>query len=83
MSTENHEKLENSINNMKEKLSRIYFMVQDTKGNAKASVRYIYQMALTLKKNGFNSIILHEKPDYFGVSSWLDEEQLQWQLRFW
>jgi len=76
MSTENHEKLENSINNMKEKLSRIYFMVQDTKGNAKASVRYIYQMALTLKKNGFNSIILHEKPDYFGVSSWLDEEYM-------
>jgi hypothetical protein len=61
---------------MKEKLSRIYFMVQDTKGNAKASVRYIYQMALTLKKNGFNSIILHEKPDYFGVSSWLDEEYM-------
>jgi hypothetical protein len=51
-------------------------MVQDTKGNAKASVRYIYQMALTLKKNGFNSIILHEKPDYFGVSSWLDEEYM-------
>ena len=76
MSTENHEKLEKSINNMKEKLSRIYFMVQDTKGNAKASVRYIYQMALTLKKNGFNSIILHEKPDYFGVSSWLDEEYM-------
>jgi len=33
-------------------------------------------MALTLKKNGFNSIILHEKPDYFGVSSWLDEEYM-------
>ena len=76
MSTENYEKLDRSINNMKEKLSRIYFMVQDTKGNAKASVRYIYQMALTLKKNGFNSIILHEKPDYFGVSSWLDEEYM-------
>ncbi len=33
MSTVNYEKLERSINNMKEKLSRIYFMVQDTKGN--------------------------------------------------
>lgn len=77
MSTENYEKLERSINNMKEKLSRIYFMVQDTKGNAKASVRYIYQMALTLKRNGFNSIILHEKPEYFGVSSWLGEEYMK------
>lgn len=76
MSTENYEKLEKSINNMKEKLSRIYFMVQDTKGNAKASIRYIYQMAITLKRNGFNSIILHEKPDYFGVSSWLSEEYM-------
>jgi hypothetical protein len=54
MSNDNFEKLENSINKMKEKLSRIYFMVQDTKGNAKASVRYIYQMALTLKRNGYN-----------------------------
>ena len=76
MSTENYEKLEKSINNMKEKLSRIYFMVQDTKGNAKASVRYIYQMAIALKKEGYNSIMLHEKPDYFGVSSWLEEEYM-------
>lgn len=76
MSNDNFEKLERSINNMKEKLSRIYFMVQDTKGNAKASVRYIYQMAMVLKTNGYNSIILHEKPDYFGVSSWLGEEYM-------
>jgi hypothetical protein len=76
MSTENYEKLERSINNMKEKLSRIYFLVQDTKGNAKASVRYIYQMALTLKRNGYNSIILHEKPDYEGVSGWLGQEYM-------
>lgn len=76
MNTDNFEKLERSINNMKEKLSRIYFMVQDTKGNVKASVRYIYQMAMTLKKNGYNAIILHEKPDYFGVSSWMGEEYM-------
>lgn len=76
MSNENFEKLERSINNMKEKLSRIYFLVQDTKGNAKASVKYIYHMALTLKKNGYNAIILHEKPDYFGVSSWLSDEYM-------
>jgi len=76
MSNENFEKLERSINNMKEKLSRIYFLVQDTKGNAKASVKYIYHMALTLKNNGYNAIILHEKPDYFGVSSWLSDEYM-------
>lgn len=76
MNNDQFEKLERSINNMKEKLSRIYFMVQDTKGNVKASVRYIYQMAMTLKKNGYNAIILHEKPDYFGVSSWMGEEYM-------
>lgn len=76
MSTENYEKLEKSINNMKEKTSRIYFMVQDTKGNAKASVRYIYQMAITLKRAGYNAIILHEKPEYYGVSTWLSEEYM-------
>jgi hypothetical protein len=81
MNTEQIQKLEKSINNMKEKTSRIYFVVQDTKGNAKASVRYIYQMAMALKKNGFNSIILHEKPEYYGVSEWLGEEYMTLEHR--
>jgi hypothetical protein len=76
MNQEQISKLENSIENMKNKTMRIYFLVQDTKGNAKASVRYIYQMAMSLKKSGYNAIILHEKPDYFGVSSWLDESYM-------
>jgi hypothetical protein len=33
-------------------------------------------MALTLKNAGYNAIILHEKPEYFGVSSWLGEEYM-------
>ena len=77
MNQEQISTLEKSIQNMKDKSSRIYFLVQDTKGNARASVRYIYQMAMALKNNGFNSIILHEKPEYFGVSSWLDEEYMK------
>jgi biopolymer transport protein ExbD len=76
MNTEQIEKLERSINNMKEKKARIYFIVQDTKGNAKASIRYIYQMAMALKKDGYNSIMLHEKPEYHGVSDWLSEEYM-------
>jgi len=67
-------KIENSIENLKNKKSKIYFFVQDTKGNASASVRHIYQMGLTLKENGYNPIMLHEKPDYFGVSGWLGEK---------
>lgn len=74
MNTELIQKLEKSIENLKNKNARIYFMVQDTKGNAKASVSYTYRMAMILKKNGYNPIILHEKPDYFGVSNWLGQE---------
>ena len=70
------EKVKQSIQVLRDKKARIYFLVQDTKGNAKASVRYIYQMAKTLKDNGFNSIILHEKADYSGVIAWLDEEYM-------
>jgi hypothetical protein len=74
MNSENLSKLELSIENMKNKKTRIYFFGQDSRGNAKASVAYIYNMAMSLKQNGFNSIILHEKPDYVGVSEWLGEE---------
>lgn len=67
-------KIESSIKNLEDKNSRIYFFVQDTKGNARASVKYIYLMAKTLKDNGYNSIILTEKSDYFGVQNWMGEE---------
>ena len=69
-------KLENSIENLKNKQSKVYFFVQDTKGNASASIRYIYQMAMSLKNNGFNPIILHEKSDYVGVKNWLGEKYM-------
>lgn len=70
-------KIEGSIKNLEDKTSRIYFFVQDTKGNARASVRHIYQMAMSLKESGYNSIILTEKSDYFGVQTWLGEEYME------
>jgi hypothetical protein len=69
-------KLEKSIENLKSKNVRIYLFTQDTKGNPKASISYIYRLALALKTNGFNPIILHEKPDYTGVSEWLGQEYM-------
>jgi hypothetical protein len=71
------QKLEQSIDNLKNKTAKIYFFVQDTKGNARASVRYIYEMAITLKKLGYNPHILHEKQDYFGVQDWLGNEYME------
>jgi hypothetical protein len=70
------EKVLKSIEVLKDKQARIYFLTQDTKGNAKASVRFIYQVAKTLKDAGFNPIILHEKNDYAGVAKWLGEEYM-------
>jgi hypothetical protein len=69
-------KIENSLNLLKDKKSRIYFVAQDTKGNARASIKYIYDVAMALKDSGFNPIILHEKKDYTGVASWLDESYM-------
>ena len=74
MNPEQISKLEQSLENLKNKTSKIYLIVQDTKGNARASISYIYKLALSLKNNGFNPIMLHEKPDYTGVSSWLGDD---------
>ena len=76
MDTSLNEKVKQSIQNLRDKKSRIYFLIQDTKGNAKASVRLIYQMAKSLLDTGFNPIILHEKKEYAGVVAWLDEEYM-------
>lgn len=77
MNDETIQKVEQSIKNLTDKKSRIYFLCQDTKGNAKAGVRTIYQIALTLKENGYNPIIMHEKNDYEGVASWLGEKYME------
>ena len=77
MNQENLVKLEKSIQNLKDKTSKIYLLVQDTKGNAKASVAYIYNLGITLLNAGYNPVILHEKPDYYGVSDWLGGEYME------
>ena len=76
MNQEQISKVEKSIENLKSKKSRIYLIVQDTKGNAKASISYIYNLAMTLINAGYNAIILHEKPDYAGVEGWLGKEYM-------
>jgi len=77
METEKIQKIEGSILNLVDRKSKIYFLVQDTKGHAKGSIRYIYQVAQTLKENGFNPIIIHEEQQYTGVGGWLDEKYME------
>lgn len=76
MELEKIQKLEQSIDNLKNKNARIYFLVQDTKGNPKASIEQIYVMAKSLKEKGFNSIIINETKEYKGVGEWLDEKYM-------
>jgi hypothetical protein len=73
MELEKIEKLEKSVEKLHSKTARIYFLVQDTKGNPKAGVRHIYDMALTLKQNGYNAKLLVEDKTYTGVNSWLGD----------
>lgn len=71
---ENIEKLEIALGNLNNNQNVIYFLVYDTRNNPRASVKHIYDMALTLKENGFNSRILVEDKTYGGVSSWLGDK---------
>jgi hypothetical protein len=73
METELIEKIKGSISNIEQKKHNLYFFVQDTRGNARASLAYMYEMAMTLHKDGFNVIMLHEKNDFIPVTSWMGE----------
>jgi hypothetical protein len=77
MTQEQITKVEKSIQNLKDKNSKIFLLVQDTKGHAKASIAYSYRLGITLSKQGYNLIILHEKSDYTGVSEWLGSEYME------
>lgn len=71
---ENIEKLESSLSKLNSNEHTIYFLTYDTRNNARASVKHIYDMALTLKESGYNSKILVEDKTYTGVESWLGEK---------
>jgi hypothetical protein len=70
---ENIEKLESALGRLESNESIVYFLTYDTKTNARAAVKHIYDMALTLKNNGVNVKILVEDKSYSGVESWLGE----------
>lgn len=71
---ENLEKLEASLITLKNNDNVFYFLTYDTKNNPRASVKYIYDLALTLQENGLNAKILVEDKSYVGVKAWLGEK---------
>ena len=70
---ENLEKLQAALGRVEMKENVIYFLTYDTKNNARAAIKHIYDMALTLKENGYNSKILVEDKTYSGAL-WLGEK---------
>jgi glycosyltransferase involved in cell wall biosynthesis len=72
--TQNIERLEEALARIDNKENAVYFLCYDTKGNARAAIKHIYDLALITKNNGFNSKILVEDKNYPGVSAWLGEE---------
>jgi glycosyltransferase involved in cell wall biosynthesis len=71
---ENITKLQSALGRLKTKESTVYFLTYDTKNNARASVKHIYDLALTLHNNGITSKILVEDKNYEGVDAWLGEK---------
>lgn len=67
----NIEIIESSLNRLINGESSVFFLIYDTKGNPRASIKYIYDLALTLRENGFDAKLLSEDNKYRGVSDWL------------
>lgn len=66
--------IEEAIERLDKLESNVYVFVQDAKGNAKASIKYSYDLVRVLNENEYNAHILVENKDYEGVSSWLPLE---------
>ena len=71
---ENIEKINTALGRLEDSKSIVYFLTYDTKNNARASVKYIYDLALTLNQNGIKSKLLVEDSTYVGVESWLGDK---------
>ena len=73
MSKENIEKLETALGRLATKENVVYFLTYDTKNNARAAIKHIYDMAYTLNENGGNAKILVEDKTYT-KPLWLGEK---------
>jgi len=67
-------KLYDALNRIEGKTSVVYFLTYDTKNNPRAAIKYIYDLALYLNKNGTPAKLLVEDDSYTGVDQWLGDE---------
>lgn len=67
-------RIDESLDNLKEKNFTIYFFIIDTKGTPNGSTQYIYEMAKELIDLGYNVMMLHQEKEFQGVGEWLGED---------
>lgn len=59
------ERIENAINDIKKKESKLFFFVVDSKGVPNGSMSYIYQLAKYLMNTGYNVEMLYQTPNEY------------------
>jgi hypothetical protein len=65
------EKIESAYEILEKNKHSVYFLTYDTKNNARAAIKHIYDMALTLRRYGVDAKILVEDNTYTKVNGWL------------
>ena len=65
--------LENSYGILENNKHKVYFLTYDTKNNARAAIKYIYDTVATLRSEGIDAKILVEDKSYTGVNTWLGD----------
>jgi len=74
---EKNKQINEVIQHLENKDFSLYFFVLDTMGNPTAGIANVYENVKILNNLGYNAVILHEKDEYTGVSSWLGEEYMK------
>ena len=69
------EKINASIQKLRNKDFNIYFFAMDSRGNPVASINTIYVWAKHLKEAGYKPVILHEKKEYTKPDKWMGQTE--------
>lgn len=69
--------LEKEIEKLESKKNKVYFYVVDSKAAPVGLLSYEYDIALQLKKLGYNVAMIHNEKEFVGVGDWLGKEQAE------
>ena len=69
--------LNKEIEKLETKKNKVYFYVVDSKASPVGLLSYEYDIALQLKKLGYNVAMLHNEKEFVGVADWLGKEYVE------